>query len=261
MRDGTALARPFGAAFVLGFALSGFFDGVLLHQILQWHHLLSLVEAEAVRSLHAQILADGLFHALMYGVAVVGLVMLWRARAGLAAAGGSRRLASGVLIGFGTWNVVDVGLFHWILEIHHIRLDVANPVAWDAGWLLVLGLVPLAAGLALMRSRRPGAPGGAMPARVLLLMLLVSGGWNLRPPPANADILVVFQPGADILTAVATVDARIVDLKPEQSLAVLRLPNAASAWRLYRHGAILVQGAGPSGCFNWARTPAATKQV
>lgn len=30
-------------AAVLGFALSGFFDGVLLHQILQWHHLLSLV--------------------------------------------------------------------------------------------------------------------------------------------------------------------------------------------------------------------------
>lgn len=29
-----------GAA--LGFALGGFFDGILLHQILQWHHLLSL---------------------------------------------------------------------------------------------------------------------------------------------------------------------------------------------------------------------------
>src|SRR5687768_8252330 len=28
---------------VLGFALGGFFDGILLHQILQWHHLLSLV--------------------------------------------------------------------------------------------------------------------------------------------------------------------------------------------------------------------------
>ena len=28
---------------LLGFALGGFFDGILLHQILQWHHLLSLV--------------------------------------------------------------------------------------------------------------------------------------------------------------------------------------------------------------------------
>ena len=28
---------------VLGFSLGGFFDGILLHQVLQWHHLFSLV--------------------------------------------------------------------------------------------------------------------------------------------------------------------------------------------------------------------------
>lgn len=28
---------------LLGLSLGGFFDGILLHQILQWHHLLSLV--------------------------------------------------------------------------------------------------------------------------------------------------------------------------------------------------------------------------
>lgn len=39
---------------VLGFALGGFFDGILLHQILQWHHLLSLVPA--VDSLRLQVL-------------------------------------------------------------------------------------------------------------------------------------------------------------------------------------------------------------
>lgn len=76
---------PFGAAFTLGFALSGFFDGVLLHQILQWHHLLSLVDRPEVQALHVQILADGLFHALMYLIALVGLVWLWRSRGGLAA--------------------------------------------------------------------------------------------------------------------------------------------------------------------------------
>jgi uncharacterized membrane protein len=27
---------------VLGFGLGGFFDGIILHQVLQWHHLLSL---------------------------------------------------------------------------------------------------------------------------------------------------------------------------------------------------------------------------
>ena len=41
-------------AIVLGFALGGFFDGIVLHQILQWHHLLSLVPA--VDSIRLQVL-------------------------------------------------------------------------------------------------------------------------------------------------------------------------------------------------------------
>ena len=37
-------------------------------------------------------------------------------------------------------------------------------------------------------------------------------------------------------------------------VAVLRLGDGDSAWRLYRHGAILVSGAGvPAGCLNWSR--------
>ena len=71
------------AAFVLGIGLGGFFDGILLHQVLQWHHLLSLVPGEAFRDLGTQILADGLFHVLMYGVTAAGLWMLWRRRGGL----------------------------------------------------------------------------------------------------------------------------------------------------------------------------------
>ncbi|HEX8660753.1 MAG TPA: DUF2243 domain-containing protein, partial [Brevundimonas sp.] len=146
---------------MLGIALSGFFDGILLHQVLQWHHLLSLVPGETIQRLTTQILADGLFHVLMYVIALGGGIWLWRQREGLAAPGGSRRLAVGLLAGFGAWNVVDVVLFHWILEIHHIRLDTSQPLAWDAGWLVMLGLVPLAlAGLCSGRSASGGGSGG-----------------------------------------------------------------------------------------------------
>jgi uncharacterized membrane protein len=31
---------------MLGFAFGGFFDGILLHQVLQWHHLLSGIGPE-----------------------------------------------------------------------------------------------------------------------------------------------------------------------------------------------------------------------
>ncbi|MFN3352141.1 MAG: DUF2243 domain-containing protein [Brevundimonas sp.] len=252
MRAAGVPGRPFGAAFVLGFALSGFFDGILLHQILQWHHLLSLVDDEALRGFRVQVMADGLFHALMYVVALVGLSMLWRARRDLAVVG-ARTLLAGVLIGFGVWNIADVGLFHWGLGIHRTRLDVPNPLVWDIGWLAVFGLAPAAAGLAAGWPGSPGGRGSRSAAAVLLLTLALAGAWNLRPPPVGSDILVLFRPGADPVAAVAAVDAAIVDLRPEHALAVLRLRDGASAWRLYRYGAVVVQGTGPSGCLNWTR--------
>jgi uncharacterized membrane protein len=77
---------------ILGFALGGFFDGILLHQVLQWHHFLSLVEGEAYRDIRTQILADGLFHVAVYAVASVGLWLLWRGRSGFTGSGADRRL-------------------------------------------------------------------------------------------------------------------------------------------------------------------------
>ena len=57
---------PLIGAFTLGFAFGAFFDGILLHQVLQWHHLLSLVQGDLYRDIRMQILADGLFHAAAY---------------------------------------------------------------------------------------------------------------------------------------------------------------------------------------------------
>lgn len=69
--------RFFWSAQLLGFSLGGFFDGILLHQVLQWHHLLSAVSGSAVQELQVQLLADGLFHLLMYVIAVIALAVLW----------------------------------------------------------------------------------------------------------------------------------------------------------------------------------------
>lgn len=119
------------AASLIGFAMGGVFDGILLHQILQWHHLLSLVESPLVADIRVQILADGLFHALMYVVALIGLYLLWRAQSRFSETHAARRFLGIALIGFGTWNIFDAVLSHWILQIHRIRIDSANPLGWD----------------------------------------------------------------------------------------------------------------------------------
>ncbi|HEX9947566.1 MAG TPA: DUF2243 domain-containing protein, partial [Allosphingosinicella sp.] len=119
MTEGSPRRSVIVAAATLGVGLSGFFDGILLHQVLQWHHLLSLVPGETFRDIKVQILADGLFHVLMYLVTALGLFLMWRRRSdGRQAKAGWREVAGGGLLGFGLWNVIDVGFFHWILGIH-----------------------------------------------------------------------------------------------------------------------------------------------
>jgi uncharacterized membrane protein len=107
----TPATRPsIGAAgILLGIGFGGFFDGVLLHQILQWHHMLTSTgshPATTVAGLEDNTLADGLFHALTFVAALTGLALLWAAvRNGVALAG--RHLVGLMLTGWGAFDLVE----------------------------------------------------------------------------------------------------------------------------------------------------------
>jgi uncharacterized membrane protein len=71
------------AGLLLGVGLGGFVDGIVLHQILQWHHLLTSegsYPATTVAGLEANTLADGLFHAATWLAVALSLWLLWRRR-------------------------------------------------------------------------------------------------------------------------------------------------------------------------------------
>jgi hypothetical protein len=75
---------------VLGIGLGGFVDGILLHQVLQWHHMLTSTQAypvTTVAGLEANTLVDGLFHTSTWCFVAVGS---WH-RAGRFVRGGSVR--------------------------------------------------------------------------------------------------------------------------------------------------------------------------
>src|SRR5690606_21137443 len=103
--DTAARRSPAWGGYLLGFGMGGFFDGILLHQVLQWHHLLSAYQAGPLGDLRVQVMADGIFHVLMYVVAMAGLWGLYRARR--AGPPTRRRLLAAFLVGFGIWHVVD----------------------------------------------------------------------------------------------------------------------------------------------------------
>jgi uncharacterized membrane protein len=242
---------------VTGFALGGFFDGILLHQVLQWHHFLSLVPGEALRDLRVQVLADGWFHVAVYVLALLGLFLLWRARRDLAGQGTRRPVLAAVLLGFVAWQAADVVVFHWVIGIHRIRVDVPAPLLWDLGWLAVVGGVPLVAALLLRRNRSGNGGGSARGVTAATAaILLVAAPVAAIPSIGTAPVLVVFRHGMELegmIAAAAAADGLVVWADPEAGLATVSLPDGGG-WRLLTRGALLVGGAGPAGCLGWSRT-------
>ncbi len=142
---------------LLGVGLGGFVDGIVLHQILQWHHMLTSEGSypkTTVAGLEANTLADGLFHAATWLMAAVGVWLLWRAARTHGGVGPGRVLAGWMLLGWGLFNVVEGLVDHHLLGIHHVR-EGANQTAWDLGFL-AFGAALLVAGWLLTRNREGG---------------------------------------------------------------------------------------------------------
>lgn len=142
--------------FVLGLGLGGFIDGIVLHQILQWHHILTDTgdhPATTVTGLEANTLADGFFHLATWILVAVGMTLAiseWRA--GRLAP--PWRVHFGMLLaGWGAFNLVEGIVDHMLLGIHHVRDDLGGPLGWDLGFL-AFGLLLLVGGLALARQAR-----------------------------------------------------------------------------------------------------------
>jgi len=143
---------------LLGLGLGGFFDGIVLHQILQWHHMLTSYgpyPPTTVAGLQVNTLWDGLFHASTYIATVAGLfVLASRLKGGMP---WSTRMLTGLLLaGWGTFNLVEGTVDHHILGIHHVKADM--PIL-DLVFLAV-GAVFLAGGLALARTGERAADAG-----------------------------------------------------------------------------------------------------
>ena len=146
---------PMSAGIFFGLGLGGFFDGIVFHQILQWHHMLTSAgyPPVGVHNLKINTLWDGLFHASTYVFVVAGLAILWRAAHRARANWSTKLLIGSILIGFGLFNLVEGIVDHHLLKIHHVNETVPPTqwVYWDIGFLL-WGAAMLAVGWLLVRS-------------------------------------------------------------------------------------------------------------
>ncbi|GGV10157.1 membrane protein [Streptomyces filipinensis] len=155
---------------VLGVGLGGFVDGILLHQLLQWHHMLTSTnhdrigvkyyDPHTVSGLEMNTVWDGVFHAVCWLAVLTGLALLYaRVTTGRRGVWASRVLWGWILAGWGIFNLVEGILDHQILGIHHVH-GGPHQLWWDMGFL-ALGALLVAGGLLLQRGARPHEPQAA----------------------------------------------------------------------------------------------------
>ena len=122
------------AGIVLGLGLGGFVDGIALHQILGWHHLICTTETcqvETVEALQLQNRQDGFFQLATWLLTAAGIGMLFRAGRSNADIWSGRILSGAMLAGWGGFNLLEGLVDHHLLGIHHVRPGHPHEFVFD----------------------------------------------------------------------------------------------------------------------------------
>ncbi len=146
------------AGILLGLGQAGFFDGIVFHQLLQWHHMFTNVESSnTVSGLELNTLGDGLFHLVDWLFTLSGLVVLW-----LTIKRNDVDLSTSVFIGAfcigaGMFNITEGILSHHVLQIHHVKPG-AHQLAWDLSFIGAGILSAIVGGIILNRATNIDLP-------------------------------------------------------------------------------------------------------
>jgi uncharacterized membrane protein len=131
-------AFPTSATLLFGIGLGGFFDGIVFHQVLQWHHMVSTwYPPTSLDNLRINTRWDGFFHSATYLFVVWGIVLFWRTASSRELYWSLEMLLGGLLLGWGAFNVVEGLVDHTLLGVHHVNETVAvdKQPYWDLGFL------------------------------------------------------------------------------------------------------------------------------
>jgi uncharacterized membrane protein len=146
--------RPLLAAgLLLGVGMGGFVDGILLHQILQLHNMLSARRPVVdLTSAEINMFWDGIFHAFTWASAALGLALLWRAGQRPDVPWSTRTFVGSMAAGWGLFNLVEGVVDHHILHVHHV-IDGPGHLPWDIAFL-ASGVALMAGGWMAIRAGR-----------------------------------------------------------------------------------------------------------
>lgn len=149
--------RPYSrrAGILLGLGLGGFADGILLHQIIQWHNMGSAVVPPTTMVAMADNMRwDGLFHAAVWVLTLAGVYRLLADARRRAALPDAKEFTGLLILGWGWFNLVEGIIDHHLLGLHHVRDLPAHVPLYDWLFLGIGGIGFILLGLALSRHDR-----------------------------------------------------------------------------------------------------------
>jgi uncharacterized membrane protein len=106
---------------LLGVGLGGFVDGIVFHQILQLHNMLTgVIPKDSIANIEINMFWDGIFHAFTWLMTMAGVAMLFRI--------GQRpnipflpsTFYGAMAMGWGAFNLVEGVIDHHVLNLHHV---------------------------------------------------------------------------------------------------------------------------------------------
>jgi uncharacterized membrane protein len=143
------------AATILGIGVGGFIDGIVLHQILQVHEMLSnKVPSTDYVGKSVNMFWDGIFHLFCLIVVLVGVARLWRAAQQQNLDRSGWLVFAGLLGGWGLFNVVEGVIDHHLLKLHNVIERAADHAPANLLFLGISVLMILIAG-AIINRRLP----------------------------------------------------------------------------------------------------------
>ena len=135
--------RLIAAGTMIGMGMGGFIDGIVFHQLLQTHSMLSArLSQDDLINVKISMVWDGMFHTLTWVFTAIGLNMLWHAAKSKEVVLSGRMIWGAMIMGWGIFNFVEGLTDHYLLGIHHVverlGLSVYDHIYVASGLLFIL---------------------------------------------------------------------------------------------------------------------------
>ncbi|WP_138417091.1 DUF2243 domain-containing protein [Aquibacillus sediminis] len=134
----------FISGLILGLGLLGAIDGIVFHQLLQWHHMV------LSPNIQLEIFTDGLFTALFSALLIWGGVKIFQDAREDKLGTSWKIFLGGIFVGGGLFNLVEGIVDHHLLQVHRVKPLAENPLLYDLGFLAI-GLLLVIIGFIIIR--------------------------------------------------------------------------------------------------------------